>query len=93
MVGSSPLVEQVMLPDLVPDAEGIQRAEGVGPRREGVPRGPQRRRRLQHHAPHTFPASHHTSFISSVDRASTPEQDTAKTEQDSGKNAELPVQP
>lgn len=28
--GGSPLVEQMVLPDLVPDAEGIQGAEGVG---------------------------------------------------------------
>ena len=45
----------MVLPDLVPNAEGIEGAEGVRPCREGEPRRAQRRRRLQHQAPHPFP--------------------------------------
>lgn len=54
--GCSPLVEQMMLPDLVADTKGVERAEGVRPCREREPGRPQRRRRLQHQAPHPFPA-------------------------------------
>ena len=60
MIADSPLVEQMVLPDLVPNAEGIEGAEGVGPRGEREPRRAQRRRRLQHQAPHPFPARHET---------------------------------
>ena len=51
----------MVLPDLVPNAEGIEGAEGVRPCREGEPRRAQRRRRLQHQAPHPFPARHDTT--------------------------------
>jgi hypothetical protein len=45
----------VLPPDLVAHPEGVQRPEGVRPRGEGEPRRAQRRRRLQHQAPHPFP--------------------------------------
>jgi len=61
MIAGSPLVEQMVLPDLVPNAEGIEGAEGVGPRGEREPRRAQRRRRFQHQAPHPFPARHETT--------------------------------
>lgn len=52
-----PLNLLVALPYLVPHPKGVKRAEGVRPRRDGVPGRPQRRRRLQHHhALHPFPA-------------------------------------
>jgi hypothetical protein len=40
---------------LVAYAEGVERTEGVGPRKEGEPGRPAHRRRLQNHAPNALP--------------------------------------
>lgn len=47
---------QMKLPDLVAHPKVVKRLPRVRPRREGEPRRPELRRRLQHRALHPFPA-------------------------------------
>ena len=62
-----PLNLQVVAPHLVADAEGVKRAEGVGPCHEREAGRPERRRRLQHHAPHALPAFIQRPLFSEAD--------------------------